>query len=183
MDVPALMLNILGFIATTVAIVMWVPQARTTWGNRNDALKLAGVSEATQWLSATSYLLWGFFGAFSMSFWVMAPSIVSFPLSIATIIVVRRSRRLPGATRSTPIILMTEPSSPVTAFVPTTTESLAVISTATVSTPILSTLTGSISTVFTSPEFAVTASIPVVSTRTAPTPVISTTTGTLGVLV
>ena len=123
MDTTELIINVLGFVATLFAIFMWVPQARITWQNRNNAQKLAGVSETTQWLSAVSYLLWGFFGALSESFWVMAPSLISFPLSVATIVVVRRGRRLPPLTKSIPIIPMTTGSISVI----TTTASLPIV--------------------------------------------------------
>jgi uncharacterized protein with PQ loop repeat len=145
MDITALLVNVIGFIATVFAIFMWVPQARITWQNRNDAVKLAGVSETTQWLSAASYLLWGVFGVLSESFWVMAPSLISFPLSIATIIVVRRGRLLPPLTKSTSIIsTMTESLSVIT-----TTGSVPIVATGTVpiagaSGPGSSTATGAI---------------------------------------
>lgn len=94
MHISALVANALGFVATSFSIVMWVPQARITWRNRNNPIRLAGVSETTQWLSMIGYLLWGVFGILIGSVWVAAPSFVSFPLSIATIVIVRRGRRL-----------------------------------------------------------------------------------------
>lgn len=109
-DIPTPFVDLIGFVATSFSICMWVPQARITWRNRHDAVRLAGVSETTQWLSMIGYLLWGVFGLLIGSFWVAAPSIVSFPLSLATIIVVRRSRR-PARTTTVPIISMTEPLS------------------------------------------------------------------------
>ncbi|MBC7724195.1 MAG: hypothetical protein H7146_05530, partial [Burkholderiaceae bacterium] len=158
-------------------------QARITWRNRNDALKLAGVSETTQWFSAASYLLWGVFGAVSGSFWVMAPSIVSFPLSIATIIIVRRGRRLAPLTKSITIIPMagslldqaadvadvaTPDDLPAIPILSTATASITILSTATASIPILSTATASIPILSTG-----TASIPILSTATASIPILS----------
>jgi uncharacterized protein with PQ loop repeat len=118
--VSAIFVNAIGFVATAFSICMWIPQARITWQNRNDPIRLAGVSETTQWLSMCGYLLWGVFGVMIESFWVAAPSLVSFPLSVATIIVVRRGRRLP-ATRTVPILSTTGPMDVIPAtFVPST---------------------------------------------------------------
>jgi uncharacterized protein with PQ loop repeat len=111
MHIDDLVLNALGFAATGFSVLMWIPQARTTWLNRNDPLKLAGVSEATQWLLFTGYLLWGLFGILSESLWVAAPSVVSIPLALATIVIVRRGRRLPPLVTSVSIIAIDEPLS------------------------------------------------------------------------
>lgn len=126
----ALLVNVIGFVATGFGLFMWVPQARATWRNRNDAIRLAGVSETTQWLAVGSYLLWGAFGALSESFWVAAPSLVGFPLAVATIIVVRRGRRLPPLTKSIPIIATTGPLSVIAAV----TASIPIVSTSTTAT-------------------------------------------------
>lgn len=134
MPIDDFVLNALGFTATGFSLLMWIPQARTTWLNRNDALKLAGVSEATQWLLMIGYLLWGLFGILSNSLWVAAPSAISIPLAVATIVIVRRGRRLAPATRAVSIIAMDEPLSagvmadPLT-VVATTTQSIPIIST------------------------------------------------------
>jgi len=124
MHIDALALNLLGFAATGFSIFMWIPQARTTWKNRNDPGRLAGVSETTQWLTMIGYLLWGFFGVLSQSYWVAAPSAVAFPLALATICVVRRGRRLPPLVTSVSIIAIDEPLS-----VSDTTGSIPIIST------------------------------------------------------
>ncbi|MHA6695021.1 hypothetical protein [Homoserinimonas sp. A520] len=133
MDIDVLLLNALGFAATGFSILMWVPQARTTWQNRNDPLRLAGISEATQWLLFAGYLLWGVYGILSESFWVAAPSAVSMPLALATIILIHRGRRLAPAVRSVSIISMDEPLS-----AGATIES-SVVEVATASIPIIST--------------------------------------------
>ncbi|RNE66732.1 PQ-loop repeat-containing protein [Cryobacterium tepidiphilum] len=145
MDITGLLTNGIGFVATLFSIVMWMPQARITWRNRNDAVRLAGVSETTQWLSMIGYLLWGVFGMLIGSFWVAAPSVVSFPLSLATIVVVRRARRMSVPAASVSIISMSEPLSetnPTDAVPILTTGSIPVIAAgsdhSTVTVPILS---------------------------------------------
>lgn len=125
-----LLINLLGFAATAFSIFMWIPQARTTWRNRNDAARLAGVSETTQWMLMIGYLLWGLYGVLTGSFWVAAPSVVAFPLALATVVVVHRGRRLPPPTRSVPIIdTATGPLSVVN-----TADSTSIVSTSIVST-------------------------------------------------
>lgn len=134
MHIDDLALNALGFAATGFSILMWIPQARTTWLNRNDATRLAGVSEATQWMLVIGYLLWGLFGVLSESLWVAAPSAVAIPIALATIMLIHRGRRLVPATRSVSIIAMDEPfsagvmSDPLV-VVPATTQSIPIIST------------------------------------------------------
>lgn len=104
MDSASFAINLLGFAATATGIFLWMPQARITWQNRNDAARLAGISASTQWLVVVSGLLWIGFGVMTNSFWVMAPCLISVPLALATIAVVRRGRRLPPPTISVPII-------------------------------------------------------------------------------
>jgi len=128
------LLNALGFAATGFSIFMWIPQARTTWKYRNDALRLAGISETTQWMLMIGYLLWGVYGLLSESFWVAAPSAVSFPLALATIILIHRGRRLAPTLRSVSIIAMDEGLS-----AGATLEPAAGVEAATASIPIIST--------------------------------------------
>src|SRR5690606_30666381 len=96
--------------------------------------RLAGVSEATQWMLVIGYLLWGLFGVLSESLWVAAPSAVAIPLALATIMLIHRGRRLAPVTRSVSIIAMDEPisagvmSDPLV-VVPATTQSIPIIST------------------------------------------------------
>jgi uncharacterized protein with PQ loop repeat len=172
MHIDDLALNLLGFAATGFSIFMWVPQARTTWKNRNDPGRLSGISETTQWLTMIGYLLWGFFGVLSGSFWVAAPSVVAFPLALATIFVVRRGRRLPPLVTSVSIIAMDEPLS-----VADTTGSIPIISTgddvavgdiaspsASMGTvPIMSTEDAAVGETVTSRTFTTTEAIPVIA--------------------
>jgi uncharacterized protein with PQ loop repeat len=173
MHIDDLVLNALGFTATGFSLLMWIPQARTTWLNRNDALKLAGVSEATQWLLMIGYLLWGLFGVLSDSLWVAAPSVISIPLALGTIIVVHRGRRLAPATRSVSIIAMDEELSTGVMADPST-----IVAAAAQSIPIIST-----ESAVAVGDSTVTSSIPIISSE-APTaaPGPRTTTGTIPIL-
>lgn len=104
MVIDSALVNALGFGATVLSILMWIPQASSTWKNRNDPMRLAAISETTQWLLMACYLLWGVFGVISASLWVAAPSVVAFPLALATVVIVRRGRRLPTAIRTVQIL-------------------------------------------------------------------------------
>lgn len=120
MDINPLVINAIGFTATGFSILMWLPQARTTWQSRNNAVRLAGISETTQWLLVGGYLLWSAFGLLSGSLWVAAPSVVALPVAMATIVLIHRGRRLPEPTRSVPILSVSETVSmaPITAATP-----------------------------------------------------------------
>lgn len=108
MNITEIAINALGFAGTVFSFLMWVPQARITWQSRNDAVRLAGISETTQWLLVFGYTVWGAYGLMSSSFWVAAPSAVAIPLAAATIVVIRRGRRLPDEGRSFPIFSSTD---------------------------------------------------------------------------
>ena len=108
MDITDIAINALGFAGTAFSCLMWVPQARITWQSRNDAVRLAGISETTQWLLLLGYSVWGSYGLLSASMWVAAPSVVAIPLAAATIVVIRRGRRLPDEGRSFPIFSSTD---------------------------------------------------------------------------
>jgi len=108
MDITDLATNALGFVGTGFSFLMWMPQARITWQSRNDAVRLAGISETTQWLLVFAYSVWGAYGVLSESLWVAAPSAIAIPLAAATIVVIRRGRRLPDEGRSFPIFSSTD---------------------------------------------------------------------------
>lgn len=139
MDISVILVNALGFVATGFSLLMWLPQARTTWKNRNDPVRLTGISEGTQWLLVACYVLWGAYGVVIQSLWVTAPSVLAVPLAIVTIVIIRRGRTLPLATRSIPIITVDEPMSagPATASVPIIAPAQSVTNPATGSLPIL----------------------------------------------
>lgn len=113
MGITEIAINALGFVGTAFSFLMWVPQARITWQSRNDAVRLAGISETTQWLLVLGYSVWGAYGLLSASLWVAAPSIIAIPLAAATIVVIRRGRRLPDEGRSFPIFSSTD-ADPIT---------------------------------------------------------------------
>ncbi|MEV8254198.1 hypothetical protein AB0O95_09565 [Rhodoglobus sp. NPDC076762] len=131
MNITDFAVNALGFIGTGFSFLMWMPQARITWQSRNDAVRLAGISETTQWLLVMGYTVWGAYGVLSASMWVAAPSVIAIPLAAATIVVIRRGRRLPDEGRSFPIFSSTDADPLVTISdgLVALTESIPIIST------------------------------------------------------
>jgi uncharacterized protein with PQ loop repeat len=130
MDTTDIVINALGFAGTAFSFLMWVPQARITWQSRNDAVRLAGISETTQWLLVLGYTMWGAYGLLSASMWVAAPSVIAIPLAAATIVVIRRGRRLPDDGCSFPIFSSTDadPIATITDGLIALTESIPIIS-------------------------------------------------------
>lgn len=115
MDITEIAINALGFAGTAFSFLMWVPQARITWQSRNDAVRLAGISETTQWLLVFGYTVWGAYGVLSASMWVAAPSVIAIPLAAATIVVIRRGRLLADDGRSFSIFSSTD-ADPITSI-------------------------------------------------------------------
>lgn len=87
------MTQVVGFLASAMAFVLFVPQATRVWASRHDARSLAGVSTLTQWLLLTNAGLWGVYAVLTGAFWVGAPGLINAPLAIVTLVLIGRSRR------------------------------------------------------------------------------------------
>lgn len=87
-----LFVELVGFLASAVSLVLWWPQAVRVWQLRHDGTELGGVSIATQVLLLANALLWAVYALLTGSFWVGAPGLVNAPLALGTIALVRRSR-------------------------------------------------------------------------------------------
>ncbi|GGC07592.1 hypothetical protein [Cellulomonas carbonis] len=88
-----LLTEAVGLVASLFSLVVWMPQAARVWRVRHDPVQLSGVSLLTQAMSVGGAVAWTAYAVLIDSFWVGAPSVVNGPLAIATIVVVRRSRR------------------------------------------------------------------------------------------
>lgn len=100
MPPSALLIEGIGFLASAVSLVLWWPQAARVWRHRHDDGRLGGVSITSQVLLVVNAALWGGYAVVTGSFWVGAPGLVNAPLAVATIVLLRRSRRVsatPGA--------------------------------------------------------------------------------------
>lgn len=92
----------LGFSASVIAFVLFVPQALRVWKVRADPAALSGVSLGTQFFLLSNAVLWAFYAVETQAFWVGAPGLVNAPLAICVIILVTRARRASPAPARTP---------------------------------------------------------------------------------
>lgn len=90
-----MLINVIGFLASCISFILWMPQAAIVWKSRKNPVALSGVSVATQFLVLTNASLWGLYAVLTTSFWVGAPGIINAPLAIMTIALVMRARRAP----------------------------------------------------------------------------------------
>lgn len=88
----SLFVELVGFLASAVSLVLWWPQAVRVWRFRHDPNGLGGVSVPTQVLLLANAALWAVYALLTESFWVGAPGLVNAPLAVGTIALVRRSR-------------------------------------------------------------------------------------------
>ena len=82
----------LGMTASTIAFVMFVPQAFRVWRTRHDAHALVGLSLSTQFLILANATIWSVYAFTLGEFWVGAPGIVNAPLAVTVIVLTVRSR-------------------------------------------------------------------------------------------
>ena len=92
-------IDLLGFIASVISFVLWWPQAALVWRCRTHREQLRGVSTSSQALLLMNACLWGAYAVGTGSLWVGAPGLVNGPLAIVTIVLLRRSRRVPEKAR------------------------------------------------------------------------------------
>lgn len=82
-----MIVNILGFLANLTSLILWIPQARTTWENRNSFGALSGISLITQLLVVTNTILWCVYGLMINNFWLPLGTIIILPLACFTIFI------------------------------------------------------------------------------------------------
>lgn len=86
-------INIIGFLATSTSLIRFMPQAIRTWKIRNNSEALYGLSLSSQWLTFVNSLLWITYGILLGQFWVAAPSVLNAPMAAMIIILIMRSRK------------------------------------------------------------------------------------------
>lgn len=92
-----LLIDAIGFAASVISFVLFLPQAQRTWQMRKNPQALRGVSLGTQWFVLCNATLWGVYAVITSAFWVGAPGIVNAPLAIAQLVLVSRARRVIAA--------------------------------------------------------------------------------------
>ncbi|MBP1047113.1 hypothetical protein I6N96_12600 [Enterococcus sp. BWM-S5] len=88
-----MIINILGAIANLTSLILWVPQAKTTWKNRNNIQALSGVSIATQIIVAINTILWCVYGLLISNIWLPLGTIIILPLATLTIFLKLKSTK------------------------------------------------------------------------------------------
>lgn len=80
-------INFIGALANISSLVLWLPQARRTWKNRNKSEALKGISIVTQIIVIINTTLWCIYGILIHNIWLPLGTIITLPLAIATILI------------------------------------------------------------------------------------------------
>lgn len=80
-----LIVNVLGAAANLSSLILWIPQARTTWKNRNNLKALQGISIGTQLIVVVNTILWCIYGISIKNVWLPLGTIIILPLASLTI--------------------------------------------------------------------------------------------------
>lgn len=87
------LVSVLGFYANLTSLILWLPQARITWRNRNNAGALEGVSYGTQIIAGVNTILWCVYGLEIHSYWLAMGTIIILPLALFTIVLKFKAER------------------------------------------------------------------------------------------
>lgn len=94
--------DLIGIVASSISIIMFIPQAKTVWDNRSDPHALVGVSYASLALLLVNATLWLVYAILAHAIWSGIPSLVNGPLALAMIALKSRAsddrqQHCPGA--------------------------------------------------------------------------------------
>lgn len=79
------MTDFIGAIANMSSLILWLPQAMTTYNNRRDREALKGISYGTQIMAAINTILWCIYGFLISSLWLPMGTIIVLPLALWTL--------------------------------------------------------------------------------------------------
>lgn len=88
-----MIVNIIGAIANLTSLILWLPQARTTWRNKNNPRALKGISIGTQMIVAVNTILWCVYGILIKNVWLPLGTIIILPLACWTIYLKKKEVR------------------------------------------------------------------------------------------
>ena len=77
--------TVIGVVASTLSLFIWLPQFIKIVKNRNDEVFLKGISTGTQSMALTNSVLWLIYGWLVADFWIAFPSVFSIPLTLGTL--------------------------------------------------------------------------------------------------
>lgn len=117
--------DVLGAVASVISFVLFMPQAMKVWTHRSNPMALDGVSEVGQWLLLLNAVLWGIYGVGVGvgAYWSAAPSLVTFPMALFVIALLRRTSKtitsagIESGMETEAVFLTEEPSLPCGRFV------------------------------------------------------------------
>ena len=84
----------IGMMASLTSFVILLPHAARIWKYRDDPDELRGIAMGSQVIGLAGTFLWGTYAILTEQVWVGAPHLVNGPITVATIVVLRRARRL-----------------------------------------------------------------------------------------
>lgn len=86
-----ILIGVLGFVASVVSFVMFLPQAITVWKFRKQPEFLKGTSRWGQWFLLLNASLWGLYAYLTGAYWSGAPGLFNGPLAIITLVLLHKA--------------------------------------------------------------------------------------------
>jgi uncharacterized protein with PQ loop repeat len=83
----------IGMMASLTSFVILLPHAARIWKYRNNPAELRGIAMGSQIIGLAGTFLWGTYAIVTDQVWVGAPHLVNGPITVATIVVLRRARQ------------------------------------------------------------------------------------------
>ena len=84
--------EVIGMMASLTSFVIGLPHAARIWKYRDDPAELRGIAMGSQVIGLAGTFLWGAYAILTAQVWVGAPHLVNGPITVATILVLRRAR-------------------------------------------------------------------------------------------
>jgi len=86
-------IQVMGVCASIMSLMIWLPQAKRTWQNRNNAKEMSAISIQTQMLLIVNNIMWIVYGThIAGGFWIWAAAIVNIPVAVMTTYLILRSK-------------------------------------------------------------------------------------------
>lgn len=80
-----MLITLIGLLANATSFILWLPQARTTWKNRNSPKALQGISLGTQIIAGVNTSAWCIYGLLIHDMWLPLGTLIVLPLALWTI--------------------------------------------------------------------------------------------------
>ncbi|WP_459790760.1 SemiSWEET family sugar transporter [Lactococcus garvieae] len=90
-----MIIMILGLFANATSFILWLPQARTTWKNKNNPEALQGISLGTQVIAGVNTSAWCIYGLLIHDIWLPLGTLIVLPLALWTIVLKLKAGKTP----------------------------------------------------------------------------------------